>query len=73
MISKRYEWRIVIRVLLLFIALCAASYLLVNRLYMYFALVIPVIIFQLIDFYRFNKKGQQEVEQFVESVHYRDF
>ena len=73
MISNRYEWRIVIRVLLLFIALCAASYLLVNASYLYFALTMPVIIFQLIDFYRFNKKGQQEVEQFVESVHYRDF
>ncbi|HYV91581.1 MAG TPA: ATP-binding protein [Chitinophagales bacterium] len=73
MISKRYEWRIVFRVLLLFIALCAASYLLVNSFFLYFALVIPLIIFQLIDFYRFNKKGQEEVEQFVESVHYRDF
>ena len=73
MISKRYEWRIVIRVLLLFFTLCAAAWFLVNGLYLYCILVIPVIIFQVIDFYRFNKKGQQEVEQFVESVHYRDF
>lgn len=33
----------------------------------------PVIIFQVLDFYKFHKKAQEEVEQFVESVHYRDF
>jgi signal transduction histidine kinase len=35
--------------------------------------MIPIISAQLLDFYRFNKKAQDEVEQFVESVHYRDF
>jgi signal transduction histidine kinase len=35
--------------------------------------VLPVILSQLIDFYHFNKKAQDEVKQFVESVHYRDF
>jgi len=34
---------------------------------------VPVIIFQVLDFYKFHKKAQEEVEQFVESVHYRDF
>src|SRR5215472_13308557 len=37
------------------------------------ALLLPVIIIQLIDFYNFHRKAQQEVEQFVESIHYRDF
>ena len=36
-------------------------------------MLVPVISYQLIEFYRFHKKAQQEVEQFVESVHYRDF
>ena len=39
----------------------------------YVVFLVPVVIFQLIDFYRFNKKAQEEVGQFVESIHYRDF
>ena len=73
MIFKRFEWRILLRVVLLFAALCAASFLLIKELWIYFALLVPVISYQLIEFYRFHKKAQQEVEQFVESVHYRDF
>ena len=73
MIFKRFEWRILLRVVLLFAALCAASFLLIKGLWIYFALLVPVISYQLIEFYRFHKKAQQEVEQFVESVHYRDF
>lgn len=62
-----------IRVLLLFAALTLAAWLLVTKEYLYFGLLVPVIIYLVIEFYRFNKKGQSEVEQFVESVHYRDF
>lgn len=41
--------------------------------YVYLALIIPVVIYELVDFYRFHKKAHDEVSQFVESVHYRDF
>ena len=57
----------------LFITLTATSFLLVKGPWVYLAVMIPVIIFQLVDFYNFNKKAQDEVQQFVESVHYRDF
>ena len=73
MVFKRFEWRILRRVVLLFAALCAASFLLIKGLWIYFTLLVPIISYQLIEFYRFHKKAQQEVEQFVESVHYRDF
>lgn len=73
MISKRYEWRIAIRVVLLFVTMCAAAYLLVKQEYTVLFIPVPIILFQLIDFYRFNKKAQDEVSQFAESVHYRDF
>jgi len=63
-----------IRVLFMFITLSGASFLLVKGLYAYVAfLFLPVIIIQLVDFYNFHKKAQTEVEQFVESIHYRDF
>jgi two-component system, NtrC family, nitrogen regulation sensor histidine kinase NtrY len=63
----------ILRVLLLFLTLSAASYLLVKGLYPYLASMVPIIIAQLVDFYNFHRKAQSEVEQFVESIHYRDF
>jgi hypothetical protein len=41
--------------------------------YLFAALLSPVIFYQVIDLIRFQKKAQEEVNQFVESVHYRDF
>src|SRR5258708_118852 len=73
MIFKRYQERILIRVLFMFITLSGASFLLVKGRYEFLAALIPVIIFQLADFYNFHRKAQHEVEQFVESIHYRDF
>ena len=60
---------------LLFITLCITAYLLMkgSGSYVYLALIIPVVIYELVDFYRFHKKAHDEVSQFVESVHYRDF
>jgi two-component system nitrogen regulation sensor histidine kinase NtrY len=59
----------------MFITLTCASYLLVKGkdLLIYMVIIVPVIIFQLVDFYHFHRKAQYEVEQFVESIHYRDF
>jgi two-component system nitrogen regulation sensor histidine kinase NtrY len=45
----------------------------VNGYYVYLLLAVPVIIYQLVDFYKFHKKAHEELNQFVESVHYRDF
>ncbi len=73
MIFKQFEWRILIRVLLLFITICIASFLIVKGFYVYLLIAGPVIIYQLINFYRFHKKAHDELRQFVESIHYRDF
>src|SRR5689334_17624211 len=73
MIFKQFEWRILVRVVILFITLSATSFLLVKGWYVYLLLIIPVIIYQLVDFYRFNKKAHDELDQFVESIYYRDF
>src|ERR1700689_1480065 len=73
MIFKRYQERILIRVLLLFLTLPGAALLLVKGQYGYTISVLPVIVLQVIDFYNFHRKARQEVAQFVECVHYRDF
>lgn len=73
MLFKTTEWRIIIRVFLLFATLCAAAFLLVKEVYIYLILLVPVLIYQLVEMYRFHKKAHDELGQFVESVHYRDF
>lgn len=70
---KNFEWRILIRVLFLFITLSLTSFLVVKQWYVYLLIATPVIIYQLIDIFRFQKKAQDELNEFVESVHYRDF
>jgi len=73
MTYKKYEIRLLIKVILLFIVLAAAAWVLVNKYYLYSGLAIPILLFQMYDIYRMLKKAQDEVKEFVESVHYRDF
>jgi nitrogen fixation/metabolism regulation signal transduction histidine kinase len=75
MIFKRYEWRLLLRIVFLFITLMVTAMILVRdtTLYMYLAITIPLLIYEVIDLIRFQKKAQDEVSQFVESIHYRDF
>src|SRR5688572_8569242 len=70
---KNFEFRIVLRVVLLFITLFSFSYSVVKEWYLFAALISPVIFYQVIELIRFQRKAQEEVNQFVESVHYRDF
>lgn len=70
---KRIEFKIFIRILLLFITLFVVSYLVLKGTFIYLALIIPVLIYQLAELYRFQYKTQKELSQFVESVQYRDF
>jgi two-component system, NtrC family, nitrogen regulation sensor histidine kinase NtrY len=75
MIFNRYEWRLVLRVVGLFITLTVTS-VLVDRgsgFYVFLVITVPLIVYQVIDLIRFQKKAQDEVSQFVESIHYRDF
>jgi len=73
MIFRNFEWRILLRVLLMFITLSVAAFILANGWFIYLVFVAPVIFYQIIEFYNFHKKAYQELNQFVESVHYRDF
>ncbi|WP_419698248.1 sensor histidine kinase [Mucilaginibacter sp. NFX135] len=73
MIFNRYEWRLLLRVFLMFLALVAAAFVIVNGKPLYLVIFIPLIIYAVIEMIRFQKKAQDEVNQFVESIHYRDF
>ena len=70
---KKFELRILIRVIVLFAVLCLTAVVVVTAQYIYLIILLPVLAWQFSDFYRFFRKTQDELDQFVESVHYRDF
>jgi two-component system, NtrC family, nitrogen regulation sensor histidine kinase NtrY len=65
--------RILARTILLFVTLGVAAFLLVKGWYGWTALVTPFLVYQMIEFFRFQKKTHDEVSEFLEAVHYRDF
>jgi two-component system nitrogen regulation sensor histidine kinase NtrY len=73
MIFKRYEWRLVLRVVLLFATLLLTSFIIVSGQYIYLFATVPVVVYELVDMIRFQQKTHDEITQFVESIHYRDF
>ena len=58
---------------MLFVSITIASYVLLNNNLNYLFLLGPIIIYQLVELYRYHFKGKKELDQFVESVRYRDF
>lgn len=70
---QKTGWRIFLRVILLFAVLLLAAWLMLQGMWLYLLLLLPVIIYQLNDFYKFQKKAHDELDQFVQSIHYRDF
>src|SRR4029078_8137324 len=73
MIYKKFGRGILIRVLFLFAALTATAWFFVKQRYFSVGVSLCFTLYFLYDFFRFNKKAKEEIEQFVESVHYRDF
>ena len=70
---KRIEFRILIRILLLFIMLLATSFLFIKGFEVSLLILAPVVIYQMYDLYRFHQKAFEELNYFVESVQYKDF
>lgn len=73
MIFKNGEDRLFLKVLVLFVVLSATAWLIVSGYYRYLLIAVPLIIYVLADLYKYQKKAQTELQQFVESIHYRDF
>ena len=62
-----------LRVLLMLITLTAISLCVVKEYYVFLLVTVPMATYEVIELIRFQKKAQDEVSQFVESIHYRDF
>lgn len=70
---KRYEFRLFIRLVLLFAILFAAAWLLIKDYFLYAGFLSPILVYQFYDLYQLLNKAQNEVKEFAESIHYRDF
>jgi two-component system, NtrC family, nitrogen regulation sensor histidine kinase NtrY len=71
--SKNIQWNTLTRIVLLFLSLMLASYLLVSKMYLYAILTLPFIGYQVVNLYKFHNRSLDEWSGFVESIHYRDF
>jgi signal transduction histidine kinase len=71
--ENKSEGRLALRVLVLFGALLGTAYFLVAGNYVYTLMTLPLVFWSLYSVYQILKKAQEEVKDFVESIHYRDF
>lgn len=70
---SKNAWEIIWRVMLQFITVMALAFTLVKGQYILSFILLPIVVGELIYFYRLQRNAQNEVQQFVESIHYRDF
>ncbi|WP_345209529.1 HAMP domain-containing sensor histidine kinase [Mucilaginibacter gynuensis] len=73
MIYKSYEWRLLLRVVALFIVVTATCLVVINGKYLFLMITGPLLLYIISRMIHFQKKAQDEVEQFVEAIQYRDF
>lgn len=73
MTFKKYQFLILIRILALSIFIGVACWMLLNRYYTFLMAAAAVVIGLVAELFRFISKNNEELEQFVESIHYRDF
>ncbi|MDP4284185.1 MAG: HAMP domain-containing histidine kinase [Bacteroidota bacterium] len=66
-------FKIFIRIFLLFVTLAVCSFLLVKSIHVYLIILVPLLIYQVSDLYWFYRKSSEELNNFVESVKYKDF
>lgn len=71
--SNNLFWKLLLRILLLVAAITAGVFCVYTGRYSYMVFVLPLIIYQVYEMYRFQKKTHDELEQFLLSVQYRDF
>ncbi len=70
---QKLEFKILYRVILLFATLLITSFLFAKNQATYLFILVPVVLFQLFDLFRFHRKAFEEINLFVESVQYKDF
>jgi two-component system, NtrC family, nitrogen regulation sensor histidine kinase NtrY len=70
---KKYDLSLLLRIAILFAVTCIASFLLVKGFLYMMGIALIVIVMLVVNLYKFTGKSKDELEQFVEAIHYRDF
>ncbi|MEP7080789.1 MAG: HAMP domain-containing sensor histidine kinase [Ginsengibacter sp.] len=70
---KRIEFKTMVKIFLLFITLTLTSFLIVKGIISYLFISAPVVLFQLYNIYHSQRKAFVELNNFIESVKYKDF
>jgi two-component system nitrogen regulation sensor histidine kinase NtrY len=70
---KKFEWALSLRIILLLLAMSGAAYFLVTGNFSIAILFCAGIVPLVVNLFHFTNKSNTELQQFVESVHYRDF
>jgi signal transduction histidine kinase len=73
MTFKNFEGKLIGRVLLLCITLSCPALVILKGWPEVLVFLLPLIVFQVVELTRFLKQAQEELNQFIDSVHYRDF
>src|SRR5688572_8016799 len=73
MVFKKFENKLILRVFLLLITLSLPAIVWVNNMPELLIFLAPLLFFQVAELIRFQKQTQEDLNLFVESVHYRDF
>jgi two-component system nitrogen regulation sensor histidine kinase NtrY len=71
--SNKLFWKLIIRILILAASLTAAAFCYFTGKYPFIFLLAFLIVYQIVEMYKFQKKTHDELEQFLQSVQYRDF
>ncbi|CAM3602987.1 HAMP domain-containing sensor histidine kinase [Pontibacter korlensis] len=67
------EWRLLLRVGLLLFTLSTPALVIIQGWAELLVFLVPIILYLVVDLIRFLRQAQEELNQFIESVHYRDF
>lgn len=73
MTFRNFEAKLILRVALLCLTLSAPALVIVKGWPEVLVFLLPLLIYQVYELIRFLRQAQDELNQFVESVHYRDF
>lgn len=70
---RKIEIKILVGIIILFATLIATAFCILQKRFEFLILLLPLTLFQLIYIYRSQKKAYSELDDFLESVKYKDF
>lgn len=70
---KKIEVKILVGIIVLFVTLIATAFCILQKRFEFLILLAPLILVQLIYIFRSQKKAYSELDDFLESVKYKDF